>query len=342
MVEKEVVVAEKECVAVRLLAEYPDLDYYIYLMFFIDKDNLKLVGMEMLVSNNYDFFNLLKNTSDLKELYKHIEFAVSTENDLITPSEKLKEDINKILKDRVNRFNIVNYLTKNDIVPVIDIFADTLNISMDFNIGIYDVIYKCYPVSETKTFIENTKDDIENKKIDFDVYNFFSNAEYEIANEEEDITEKYQIINASLVVSPVNGTPINEIKIGDMVVVSINSNLYEENMIYIETKGKKDEYSKALVPGEIIEKAVTEESVKLTIKLSDEYCAIIEETEPIKLRIFDPDKDSYIAPVVSMDERINLIARFFDSISVFQLIMYGLGMTSLFVLVYVLYIIIST
>ena len=342
MIQEEIIVAEKECVAVRLLAEYPDLDYYIYLMFFIDKDNLKLVGMEMLVSDNYDFFNLLKNTGDLKELYKHIEFAVSTENDLITPSEKLKEDINKILKDRVNRFNIVNYLTKNDIVPVIDIFSDTLNISMDFNIGIYDVIYKCYPVNDIKSFIENTKDDIENKKIDFDVYNFFSNAEYEIANEEEDITEKYQIINASLIVSPVNGTPINEIKIGDMVVVSINSNLYEENMIYIETKGKKDEYSKALVPGEIIEKAVTEESVKLTIKLSEEYCAIIEETEPIKLRIFDPDKDSYIAPVVSMDERINLIARFFDSISVFQLIMYGLGMTSLFVLVYVLYIIIST
>ena len=67
MIQEEIIVAEKECVAVRLLAEYPDLDYYIYLMFFIDKDNLKLVGMEMLVSNNYDFFNLLKNTSDLKD-----------------------------------------------------------------------------------------------------------------------------------------------------------------------------------------------------------------------------------------------------------------------------------
>lgn len=342
MVQEEVVVAEKECVAVRLLAEYPDLDYYIYLMFFIDKDNLKLVGMEMLVSNNYDFFNLLKNTNDLKELYKHIEFAVSTENDLIIPSEELKEDINKILKDRVNRFNIVNYLIKNDIIPVIDIFSDTLNISMDFNIGIYDIIYKYYPVNDIKSFIENTKDDIKNKKIDLDVYNFFSNAEYEMISEEEDIAEKYQIINASLVVSPVNGTPINEVKIGDMVVVSINSNLYEENMIYIESKGKKDEYSKALVPGEIIEKAVTDESVKLTIKLSDEYCAVIEETEPIKLRIFDPDNDTYIAPVISMDERINLIAKFFDSISVFQLIMYGLGITSLFVLVYVLYIIMSS
>ena len=313
MVQEEVVVAEKECVAVRLLAEYPDLDYYIYLMFFIDKDNLKLIGMEMLVSNNYDFFNLLNNTNDLKELYKHIEFAVSTENNLIFPSDKLKEDINKILKDRVNRFNIVNYLIKNDIV------------------------YKYYSVNDIKSFIENTKDDIQNKKIDFDVYNFFSNAEYEMINEEEDIADKYQIINASLVVSPVNGTPINEIKIGDMVVVSINSNLYEENMIYIESKGKKDEYSKALVPGEIIEKVVTDENVKLTIKLSDEYCAVIEETEPIKLRIFDPDKDTYIAPVVSMDERLNLIAKFFDNLSIFQLIMYGLGITSLFVLLYILY-----
>ncbi|TKZ35752.1 hypothetical protein [Brachyspira catarrhinii] len=341
MVQEEVVVAEKECVAVRLLAEYPDLDYYIYLMFFIDKDNLKLIGMEMLVSNNYDFFNLLNNTNDLKELYKHIEFAVSTENNLIFPSDKLKEDINKILKDRVNRFNIVNYLIKNDIVPVIDIFSDTLNISMDFNIGIYDIAYKYYSVNDIKFFIENTKDDIQNKKIDFDVYNFFSNAEYEMINEEEDIADKYQIINASLVVSPVNGTPINEIKIGDMVVVSINSNLYEENMIYIESKGKKDEYSKALVPGEIIEKVVTDENVKLTIKLSDEYCAVIEETEPIKLRIFDPDKDTYIAPVVSMDERLNLVAKFFDNLSIFQLIMYGLGITSLFILGYILYIIIN-
>ena len=344
MIQEEVAVAEKECVAVRLLAEYPDMDYYIYLMFFIDKDNLKLIDKEIIVSNNYDFFNLLNNTNDLKELYKHIEFAVSTENNLIVPSDKLKEDVNKILKDRVNRINIVNYLLKNDMIPIIDIFADTLNISMDFNIGIYDIIYKCYPVNSIKSFIENTKEDIKNKKVDFNIYNFFSNAEYEIATEEEDIAKKYKIINASLVVSPVSGTPINEIKIGDMIVVSINSNLFEENMIYIESKGKKDKYSKYFVPGEILEKIVTDESTKLTIKLSDEYCAVIEETEPIKLKIFDPEKDVYIAPLSSyevMDERLNLIARFFDNISIFQLIMCGLGITSLFVLVYILYIIIS-
>lgn len=338
MIQEEIIVAEKECVAVRLLAEYPDLDYYIYLMFFIDKDNLKLVDKEIMVSNNHDFFNLLSEVKDLSELYRHIEVAVEVNKNLIVPCAKLKEDIDKILKDRVNRFNIVNYLIKNDIIPVIDIFADTLNIFMDFNIGIYDVIYKCYPVSETKTFIENTKDDIKNKRVDVDRYNFFSNAEYEIvAEEEKDIAERYRIVNASLVVSPVNGKPINEIVLGDMIVVSINSNLFEEDMIYLDSHGKKDEYSKYLVPGEIIEKAVTDEGTKLTIKLSEECCAVIEETEPIKLRIFDPDKDVYVAPLVSMDEKLNIVARFFDSIGVFQLIMYGLGITSLFVLLYILY-----
>lgn len=341
MIQEEVAVAENGCVAVRLLAEYPDMDYYIYLMFFIDKDNLKLIDTKIMVSNNYDFFNLLNNTCDLKELYKHIEFAVSTENNLIVPNEKLKEDINKILKDRVIRYSIISYLFKSDVIPVIDIFADTLNMSMDFNIGIYDVIYSVYPVSDFQLFMENTKDDIRNKRVDLSLYNFFSNAEYEVIEEEEDIADKYQIINASLVVSPVSGTPINEVKIGDMVVVSINSNLFEENMIYIESKGKKDAYSKSLVPGEILEKAITDESVTLTVKLSDEYCAIIEETEPIKLRMFDPDKDTYIAPKVSMDERLNLIAKFFDSITIFQLIMYGLGIASLFVLVYILYIVIT-
>ena len=339
MIQEEIVIAEKECVAARLLAEYPDLDYYVYLIFFIDKDNLKIIDKEIMVSNNHDFFNLLREVKDLSELYRHIEVAVEVNKNLIIPCDKLKEDINKILKDRVNRFNIVNYLIKNDIIPVIDIFADTLNIFMDFNIGIYDVVYKCYPVNETKTFIENTKDDIKNKRVDVDRYNFFSNAEYEIVAEEEekDVSEQYRIIDASLVVSPVNGKPINEIVLGDMVVVSMNSNLFEEDMIYLDSHGKKDEYSKYLVPGEIIEKAITDESTKLTIKLSEECCAVIEETEPIKLRIFDPDKDVYVAPLVSMDEKLNIVAKFFDSISIFQLIMYGLGITSLFVLLYILY-----
>ena len=338
MIQEEIVIAEKECVAARLLAEYPDLDYYVYLIFFIDKDNLKIIDKEIMVSNNHDFFNLLREVKDLSELYRHIEVAVEVNKNLIIPCDKLKEDINKILKDRVNRFNIVNYLIKNDIIPVIDIFADTLNIFMDFNIGIYDVVYKCYPVNETKTFIENTKDDIKNKRVDVDRYNFFSNAEYEIvAEEEKDVSEQYRIIDASLVVSPVNGKPINEIVLGDMVVVSMNSNLFEEDMIYLDSHGKKDEYSKYLVPGEIIEKAITDESTKLTIKLSEECCAVIEETEPIKLRMFDPDKDIYVAPLVSMDEKLNIVAKFFDSISIFQLIMYGLGITSLFVLLYILY-----
>lgn len=345
MIQEEILAAEKECIAVRMLAEYPDMDYYIYLMFFIDKDNLKLIDKEIIVSNNYDYFSFLNKAEDLKELYKHIEFAVLINNNLIAPCDKLEEEINKILKDRVNRVSILQNLSKNDIIPVIDIFADTLNIFMDFNIGIYDIVYHCYPVSDIKSFIETAKDDIKNKRIDLDMYNFYSKAEYEtVAEEKEDISERYKIINAALVVSPVRGTPINEIKIGDKVVVSINSNLYEEDMIYIESHGKRDEYARYLVPGEVLEKIVTEEGIKLTIKLSDEYCAIIEETEPIKLKIFDPERDAYVEPLSSyekVDERLNLIARFFDNISTFRLIMYGLGATSLFILGYILYIIIS-
>ncbi|WP_346678083.1 hypothetical protein [uncultured Brachyspira sp.] len=344
MIQEEITTADKECIAVRLLAEYPDTDSYIYLMFFIDKDSLKLIDSEIMVSNNYDFFILLNEVKDLFELYRHIEVAIEANKNLIIPCDKLKDDINKILKDRINRVGIVNYLSKKDIIPIIDLFADTLNSYMDFNIGIYDVVYKIYPLETFKTFIEKTKDDIENKRVDFDKYNFYSNAEYEIAEEvEESITDKYEIINASLVVSPVNGKPINEVKLGDKIVVSINSNLFEEDMVYLDSHGKKDVYSKYLVPGEIIEKSVTEESTTLTIKLSERCCAIIEEVEPIKLRMFNPEKDTYVAPpVISMNERINLIAKFFDNISIFNLIMFGLGITSLFILTYILYIMLTT
>ena len=51
MIQEEVTTADKECIAVRLLAEYPDTDSYIYLMFFIDKDSLKLIDSEIMVSN---------------------------------------------------------------------------------------------------------------------------------------------------------------------------------------------------------------------------------------------------------------------------------------------------
>lgn len=344
MIQEEIATENKECIAVRLLAEYPDTDSYIYLMFFIDKDNLKLIDSEIMVSNNFDFFILLREVTDLSELYRHIKVAVEANKNLILPCNKLKDDINKILKERVNRVSIINYLLKNDVIPVIDIFSETLNSSMDFNIGIYDVVYNNYPLEAFKTFIEKTKDDIENKRVDFDKYNFYSNAEYEIAEEsEESITDKYEIINASLVVSPINGKPINEVKLGDKIVVSINSNLFEEDMIYLDSHGKKDVYSKYLVPGEIIEKAVTEESTTLTIKLSERCCAIVEETEPIKLRTFNPEKDTYVAPpVISINERINSIVAFFDNLNILTLIGFGLGITSLFILTYILYIMLST
>ena len=136
MIQEEVTTADKECIAVRLLAEYPDTDSYIYLMFFIDKDSLKLIDSEIMVSNNYDFFILLNEVKDLSELYKHIEVAIEANKNLIIPCDKLKDDINKILKDRINRVGIVNYLSKKDIIPIIYLFADTLNSYMDFNIGI--------------------------------------------------------------------------------------------------------------------------------------------------------------------------------------------------------------
>ena len=49
MIQEEITTADKECIAVRLLAEYPDTDSYIYLMFFIDKDSLKLIDSKIIM-----------------------------------------------------------------------------------------------------------------------------------------------------------------------------------------------------------------------------------------------------------------------------------------------------
>ena len=114
-------------------------------------------------------------------------------------------------------------------------------------------------------------------------------------------------------------------------------NTVEENIIYFELKGKKDKYSKYLVPAEVLEKTVEEKSIKILLKLIDGYCCLIEEIEPIKLKLFNPEKDLYVEPSQE-EENKGLFERIFSRISTFKLIMFGLGAIIIFVFIAIVYV----
>ncbi len=62
-----------EAVAIKMSAEYSDLNKYIYMVFFIDKYNNCLIDFTFVISDDYKLLNFLNAYTDLLELYKHIK-----------------------------------------------------------------------------------------------------------------------------------------------------------------------------------------------------------------------------------------------------------------------------
>ena len=213
-----------------------------------------------------------------------------------------------------------------------------MNRFMDFHIGTFDINSSIIDINAVRTTIENVNKEMEATDSMHAAYQNTGNA----ANVENGQTQEvqpptYKLINASFVVDPIGGKSINDITPGDKVIVTINSNTVEENIIYFELKGKKDKYSKYLVPAEVLEKTVEEKSIKILLKLIDGYCCLIEEIEPIKLKLFNPEKDLYVEPSKEEKDK-SLFERIFSKVSTFKLIMFGLGAIIIFVFIAIVYV----
>ena len=340
MSDNNLILDETEVLAVRFIAEYPDLDQYIYFVFFIDKLTINLISKTFLVSDNYELFKVLNGYDNYLELYKYIEIYNNVHYKVNIVLDKLNSDLDSIFSNRTNVVHTTMAAINNDIISIIDIFSDTLNVSMDYNIGIYDVSCKGLYIDDVNNFIQDFKKEFEgNSNIDISQYSLESNNNENISNE-EDITSKYKIVNGDFVVAPIMGRAIADIKLGDKIIVKVDYSSFYPSMTYLDINSKKNN-NKYFVVGEVIEKTVNEDSTKIALVLSDEHCVIIEETEPIRVKVFNPQKDSYITPnSYEENSKEEQIYKMLSHFNVFKFLLYGLGFISLFVLIYILYVII--
>ena len=340
MSDNNLILDETEVLAVRFIAEYPDLDQYIYFVFFIDKLTINLISKTVLISDSYELFEVLNSYDNYLELYKYIEVYNNVHYKVNIVLDKLNSDLDSILANRTNVVHTTMAAINNDIISIIDIFSDTLNVSMDYNIGIYDVNCKGFYIDDVNNFLQNFKKEFEGTSIDISQYALDANNDKSKETDEESITAKYKILDGDFVVAPIMGKAIADIKLGDKIIVKVDYSSFYPNMTYLDINLKKNN-NKYLVVGEVIEKIVNEYSTKIALALTDEHCVIIEETEPIKVKVFNPQKDSYVTPnSYQENSKEEQIYKMLSSFNMFKFLLYGLGFISLFVLVYILYVII--
>ncbi|WP_157153524.1 hypothetical protein [Brachyspira murdochii] len=332
----------KEVLAIKILAEYSDLKKYIYMVFFIDKYDSKLMDAAFVISDDNKLLKFLNSYTDLLELYKHIKIYNKLNNENNTSFEKFKKVVDDIFNDNKNINNIIIYQSNNNIISIIDIFASSMNRFMDFHIGTFDIAHKILSFDEVYNGLDNVSKELENTAAMHTVYSSDASGDLSVENTGEAKHQEapsYKLINASFIVDPIGGKSINDINVGDKVMVSINSNTVEENIIYLELKGKKDKYSKYIVPAEVLEKHVEEKSIKILLKLIDGYCCLIEELEPIKLKVFNPTQDVYVEGEDNdADKKPSLISRLFSKINTFKLVMIGMGAVILILFAAIIYV----
>ncbi|MEI0558847.1 hypothetical protein [Brachyspira intermedia] len=328
-----------EVLAIKILAEYTDLNKYIYLVFFIDKYNSSLLDIAFVISDDKKLLTFLNAYTDLLELYKHIKIYNKLNNEKNQYFDKFNELISNIFNEDRNINNIIIYQSNNNTISIIDIFASTMNRFMDFHIGTFDINSSIIDINAVRTTIENVNKEMEATDSMHAAYqNTVDGTNPENGLSEDVQHPTYKLITASFVVDPIAGKSINDIVPGDKVIVTINSNTVEENIIYLELKGKKYKYSKYLVPAEVLEKTVEEKSIKILLKLIDGYCCLIEEIEPIKLKLFNPENDLYVEPTNDNTENKSIFERIFDRVNTFKLIMFGLGAIIIFVFIAIVYV----
>lgn len=341
MSDNNLILDETEVLAVRFIAEYPDLDQYIYFVFFIDKLTINLISKTVLISDSYELFEVLNSYDNYLELYKYIEVYNNVHYKVNIVLDKLNSDLDSILANRTNVVHTTMAAINNDIISIIDIFSDTLNVSMDYNIGIYDVNCKGFYIDDVNNFLQNFKKEFEGTSIDISQYALDANNDKSKETDEESITAKYKILDGDFVVAPIMGKAIADIKLGDKIIVKVDYSSFYTNMTYLDINTKKNNGNKYFVVGEVIDKTVNEHSTKIALALTDEHCVIIEETEPIKVKVFNPQKDSYVTPnSYQENSKEEQIYKMLSSFNMFKFLLYGLGFISLFVLVYILYVII--
>ncbi|MDH4129377.1 MAG: hypothetical protein OEV44_11510 [Spirochaetota bacterium] len=224
------------------------------------------------------------NWSQLEDIVNDIRYKQKFTIDI---TKDLKLTVEKTLQSADIEF-IIPMVEKNDIAAL--------------DLKFHEIFRKS--IGDTKiTFNFNiekiTSSDIELKKLNKkEIYSEEKKAlEDKLAEFEQkkhQIPQGSAVIDVSFVLSPVSGIPINELKVNDMIMLRIDTN-NTKGRYFADLIGALRGQDVLPIPASVykIEKNPIGEYFVLA-KIQDGIYGRISETEQVKIRRFDPDKDELL------------------------------------------------
>ena len=170
-------ISSKEILAIKISAEYSELNKYIYIVLFIDKYHSKLIDIAFVISDDHKLLRFLESYTNFLEMYKHIKIYNKLNSYRKTILfEKFQKVLDDIFSDEKNINNMIIYQSNNNIISIIDIFSSSLNRFMDFHIGTFDLASTLLDFDEVYAGLESIHKELENASSAPVVYNDSSSS----------------------------------------------------------------------------------------------------------------------------------------------------------------------
>ncbi|MFW6365801.1 MAG: hypothetical protein ACOC2H_04920 [Spirochaetota bacterium] len=126
-------------------------------------------------------------------------------------------------------------------------------------------------------------------------------AQYQKPEEEEfDIEEGAALLPASLILAPVNGKPLYDVRIGDKIMIKLDPKSAKNQHFISQYQLKTDNNTYLPIPAEVIDiKAPSKKDpIQILTRIEESvYAKSIEEERQVKLRMFNPASDRSIRQI---------------------------------------------
>lgn len=126
-------------------------------------------------------------------------------------------------------------------------------------------------------------------------------AQYQAPQDDEfNIEDGASLLPASLVLAPVNGKPLYDLRIGDKIMIKLDPKSSKNQHFISQYQLKTENNTYLAVPAEVIDIKATSKSdpVQILSRIEDSvYAKTIEEERQVKLRMFNPASDRSVKQI---------------------------------------------
>lgn len=287
-------VKNDQAIVVKMAIICDNKNKYLSVLVFIDRYNHELIDIVIGISEDSRFFNVIKVNKHWTEIEKSIMINNQSNISDSVIMDLLDTGLRALLKNPSNIDLIILSEMYNNVRTVIGVFEKTIQEIINDNPTIFDVAFQNALISDIDRQRELIRSDIENGNYD-NYYETEEEMEYEKKNEEK---PSYVIINSSFVVSPISGKSLSTVSVGDKIMARISRDTRDEQRVLMELRGKKTKDGKYVVPAEVVQKSFNKNGVfKILLKFISGVYSIVEENDPIKVKMYNPDEFNDTIPV---------------------------------------------